>query len=171
MEDLNVQDVLAGLKNVLFIEHHITLLQLLSNMVCEDAVANDEAQVRTIITFTMQKITAALGAQHQEAQHQEETLDLCLTVLSNLTVLEKNSQIFLEVVEAFAEPFRRVLLSYFNSDNITQILVEGNEISFDPFQKALFIVCNITRLEAGRALVLRRSSNYIPLILSEVSLH
>jgi hypothetical protein len=173
MEDLNVDDILAGLGNAGYADHHVLLLQLLSNRVCEEEFNKDGTDTKKVIEFAFQVFRSI-------DQRSAEEIDLLFTVLSNMTQQESNCDIFLGVLSenedkmALFKSMINIYLSISRS-RAAQIFVsetldsDGNCITIDPFQKMSYLLCNLSRQPDGRRILLdRRPPGYFPYLLQQV---
>ncbi len=224
METLTVEEIIGGVQNEDYAEHHVVLLQLLSNLVGE---SSEEAMVLSVFQFVLCHLQ-----QIYCQPHQEEKTDLLLVILSNLTVSETNSALLMKLISSDHNDFMHQLLEHFfhvdtmneelNASTtstiasvvseivpipsseatesspvepeqaISEIVVtkskeeeeaaaailaaqvaEAEALLFlldvnDPLQKLSLLLLNLTRLEAGREMLLKQSSGLMPRIIAQV---
>jgi hypothetical protein len=160
------------------------LILLLINEIADHIEADDllESEVKSIIDVMFQQLS-------DNEDGDRSILNLCLVVLSNLTVPEKNAQIFCD----------HTITSSIQMDSNTP--PEGNEgltsmiklclqhnpqseetglnyypktgfssdmIAHDPYAYATSILTNIVRIDVGKKLLLRQTLGYIPLLVKQI---
>jgi hypothetical protein len=177
MDDLDLDDILAGLRDTAYAPHHVMLLQLLANRVCEDSfllpVEEQEANVRKVASYGFENF-------RQVASKSAEEIDLLLTVLSNMTQPEPVSEIYLNVLQQEADSMSqfKCMINFYLSISrppvaeqfLTDVVdEEGNCAVIDPFQKMGYLLCNLSRLTDGRRILLdRKPPSYFPYLLQQV---
>ena len=167
MEELDIDDILAGLSNAAYADHHIMLLQLLANHVCEDI---DATIAKKVQSFSMAHMQARIK------RFDAEELDLIFIVLSNLTTADANCELFLEYLSedsAAMTTFKLAVQSLLGINSTSSLVPteQTGTVEDDPYQKMASLLCNITRMEAGQKLLLdRKPPCFFPHIIEQVIL-
>ena len=111
--------------------------------------------------------------------------DLSLSLLCNLTIPEGNSQLFIDThLKDATDPkssmnpdFKFALESFLSYDpQLLENTIEDSDAlcvtndwsKLDCWQHIASILCNITRLEAGRNLILRQSTGYTERLIKQI---
>ena len=145
MEELNIDDLINGLASVDYAEYHVVFLQMLSNIVADEESSKDETVGKKVLEFSFKRL------QKSRTDNNNEEIDLVLTILSNFTVLESNSTRFFEYLDTSAddaESFKVAVHAFLQPPPATEE---------DPYQKMAFLLCNLSRIDLGRRLLLKQT--------------
>jgi hypothetical protein len=188
---LSIQEIILGFFNDEFQSYKNTLLQLLINESAENLDNFNEDQLQAVFMICMKLLSSSSFESSQQ-------INLCLSLVCNLTITEEHSQIFLNL-NLVKEPtglfsaksdFAFALDSFLNYDsqlveeNDTDVdvlscgAVIGNAVDSssttiaweenDGWQYVSSILCNLTRLEDGRSIILKQSTGYMQKLVRQI---
>mmetsp|Transcript_27805 Transcript_27805/g.26623 ORF Transcript_27805/g.26623 Transcript_27805/m.26623 type:complete len:399 (-) Transcript_27805:51-1247(-) len=191
-DKLSIQEIILGFFNDEFQSYKNTLLQLLINESAENLDSFSEDQLQAVLMICMKLLSSSSFESSQQ-------INLCLSLVCNLTITEEHSQIFLNL-NLVKEPtglfsaksdFAFALDSFLNYDSQ---LVEENDTDVDVlscgaavignagdssslantweetdgWQYMSSILCNLTRLEDGRSIILKQSTGYMQKLVRQI---
>ena len=192
MSSLSIADLIAGFTNAAFKKKDV-LLRLLVNRSAEATVGDFDADaVKTLFMLTLKLLSlsvvqAATMSSGTVSTAGAELINLCLSLLCNLTVPEPNAQLLvdahivntapvgeasplivvstelMQAVEAFLA-YDCQLLEEASSSTLTA----DEWARVDPWQHMASVLCNVARLEDGRRLLLRRSTGYMERLVRQI---
>lgn len=209
-EELSIPEILLGFTNNSFKDSQELLLQLLVNKSAEALAEFDEKSSSSIFQICLKKLSSSIKS---------SLIDLCLSLICNLTATEENSQILLNecvinespglstlkpelafVVESFlnydsqlveksledilpsaaaiAEVNSSKIQSSTDQDQSSPSTVTQTTAIFnvedenwelnDPWQHMSSILCNLSRIETGRKILLKQSSGYMQKLVRQI---
>ena len=167
-EDHPIELVLEGVK---LSAGNLDLLGLLANKLGEAPLNEDEVGA----------ISDEMFSQLDMYSRNRKVVDLCLVVLSNLTVVEANCEIFVSKEVADGDTMDKVSASKRLESIIESFLkhnpqAEDGELDYtkreaviqaDPWAHVASVLCNLSRTGLGRKLILKVSNDYFPKIASQ----
>ena len=185
-EDYSVSDLLNGLKEDSYKQHHTTLLQLLVNIAGSNIndfnstiTSND---TKTLLVEVYEYILSKL---HKDSI-ENEMINLLLSLLANLTIDDNNISIFLnyididndnsknvlrnsfiQMIERFLDYNPQVENSIVSNDN-DNIINDDIWYNYDPWQHTSSILCNFCRIDNGRKIILKQSSGYMEKLILQI---
>jgi hypothetical protein len=188
---LTITDLIAAFTNAAFVGKKVdVLLRLLVNRSAEATVGDFDADaVKELFTLTLKLLTqsAAQATTTSSGSGGAVLVDLCLSLLCNLTVPEPNAQLLVDahvVNTAAADEASPVIVV---SPELTQavdaflaydcqLMEEASSKALtaeewgraDPWQHMASVLCNLARLEGGRRLLLRRSTGYMERLVRQI---
>lgn len=159
------------------------LLAHLINLAAESlsAFSTDELKSLYSLSLKMIKVSAA-----KSSSNSGEMVDLCLSLLCNLTVPEENAQLLLDANVTNTTPVGEPSITISISSELTLAiesylsydcqLLDSEQLSptseewarIDPWQHMASVLCNIARLEDGRRVLLRQSTGYIQKLILQI---
>mmetsp|Transcript_16674 Transcript_16674/g.21633 ORF Transcript_16674/g.21633 Transcript_16674/m.21633 type:complete len:409 (+) Transcript_16674:3-1229(+) len=94
--------------------------------------------------------------------------NLALMLLVNLTTLEKGAEKMMQVADPQLEGLHlRKLIRWHLNNPCPEPPADGTELE-DPWQHVSTIVGNVTQIQSGRGILLRRSTNLLPQLVSQL---
>jgi len=187
MSEYSIDDLLNGLYEESFKEHHPTLLQLLVNLAGSDidnfttttTTDNDKSQIIKVYEYILITI-------HNNIDN--EMINLLLSLLANLTINDDNITIFLNHIDidnnnnnsssnVLRDSFIKIIdifLDYNPHVDNTIVKDSNNDINddtwynYDPWQHTASILCNFCRIDIGRKIILKQSSGYMEKLILQI---
>jgi hypothetical protein len=168
MEELGVREIMNGVVHPDYAEHRSVLLQALANKCADEQLLSTEKNnIADIFKFCV--ILLCKGDQDAEC-----TNLICLT-LTTLTVSDGMLEEFFNLMDS-KEEFEKKLMScvrrFFNHNPQAEANDDfGADSIADPGQHIGSFLCNISRVDQGRRFLLKKSNDFIPRLIVQVSSH
>ena len=152
---------------------NLQMLGLLANRLGEATLSDDEVQT----------VAEEMFSQLDLYSRNKKVVDLCLVVLSNLTVAEANSETFVKQEVRICDESSGDLEASKRLQALIDALLKHNPqtedvnidygkkeavTEVDPWAHGASIVCNLCRTELGRKMIMKVSNGYIPKIASQI---
>lgn len=169
MEELSLDDVIRGLSTKDYVEHHVTLLQHLTNITSQPDVSADEAR----LSKALSNICIIMHYFSQTGGADGRGVSLLTISLMNLTATENAAAncttLLAEESSSASKAFKIALNGYFDYNP----RLESDETSpdwevIDPYQYVGSVLCNLCQVEAGRRIILKKSDEYVPKLALQV---
>lgn len=156
MDELEIPEIVTGIKNVTMRDYKPALIQCLVNKVA-DAGENLSIEDATLI------ITTTLASLPSEKKN--DVIDLYLILLLNLTIPEKHCELFMDIVEGDARlytAFRCVIGSFVaNNPQLEENIVDPADwVKADPYQYTANVLGNLCQCTRGRKVLLNKTFGY-----------
>lgn len=166
MDELSIQEIINGLNDQNFTEHHLLLVQLLANR-----FADDQHIQSTDVEATLKYLLSWLNV-NSSIFHETELVHFHLVVLANLTLTEANCAFFFSQMSIDVAPFQRLVGAFLghNAQTEEEPLEESEWTLLDPLQHVASVLCNLTQWEDGRKIILKIGDGYTPKLASQVHL-
>lgn len=163
MEEVSNEQILIALSDPSFIDDTNVLLSTLAERVGNDFDSIDEQFARDIFFVTMKKLLDPLISEDLVQ------VQILISILSNLTISDSNCQIFIELFCDNESSSLLLLLSKFFDFNQDQNSSNSsdNENS-DYWEHISSLLCNISRFENGRNLILNKSNQITEKLLHQI---
>ena len=190
MSEYTVEDLYNGLCEESFKEHHLMFLQLLVNLAGSNSIDsntddnntndNSTSNEKGILIKLYEYILIKLN---NSSSHDNEMINILLSLLANLTIDENNTTIFLNHINVnndndkdsnhdnslrkscynIIDNFLDYNPHFENVDNSTDNDNNNEDIwyKFDPWQHTASVLCNFCRIDIGRKIILKQSSGYM----------
>lgn len=173
VDRLSIADILSGFSDLTLKRKSDIMLELLINKSAENSADFDSKSLEDSFTVCMNHLISS-------SKKSSRLIDLCLSLLCNLTVTEENSQRFLQkyitlessgtstltsellsLMESFLNYDSQLLeIDPVDTDGVSSHLLDSKDSDDwgerDPWQHMSSILCNLTRLEGGRKIVLKQ---------------
>ena len=181
-DNLTISEIVAGFSDASLRSSKDILFELLVNKSAENIDLFDEESLKVVFPICVKHLCSS-------AAHGSPLVDLCLSLLCNLTITENNCQILLDLyvikeesgLSSLKSDFAYIIESFLNYDS--QLVEQTDDDCApdttcnssgslwevkDPWQHVAGILCNITRLEDGRRILLKQSSKFMPRLVKQI---
>jgi Domain of unknown function (DUF383)/Domain of unknown function (DUF384) len=173
VDGLSIAEILSGFSDLTLKRKSDLMLELLINKSAENSAAFDSKSLEDSFTVCMNHLISP-------SKKSSRLIDLCLSLLCNLTVTEENSQRFLHKylllessgVSTLTSELLFLMESFLTYDSqlseVDSVDTDGSAGPSvdstdsqdwgerDPWQHMSSILCNLTRLEGGRKIILKQ---------------
>lgn len=159
METLSVQEIVRGIADDSMKAERFALLQLLSNTVGDLSEPLRPDESTSVFTIALAKLVPETDS---------ALIEVMLGLLTNATITEENARSFVNFLDK-SEKYKSQFTGALNTFLDYNPQLETEEVD-DTWSHMGSVLCNIAQIEEGRALVLRRSLDYMPRIIAQVRL-
>jgi len=193
MEGVSVSLLATGIRVTSDVEERQALFSLLANAVADRLESLTSEEVLLVSRLCLDHLLVAGGGSGGEkGKRDDRVLTLCLAALSNLTIPEANTNLFLSITlekerynnetdpdsppptppPAHASHLTFMLTKFLEHNpqleqaKSTEEEEEGEESS-DCWEHVASVLCNLTQVEDGRRLLLRQSTGYMPKLVAQ----
>lgn len=175
MDTLSASELLLGFSNPAFVSQRVVLSQLLCNK-CFDAESCADVTIERLLIHCFTECTRS-----RKDKNDDLVKNYSLLTISNLTTSEDVCDTFCYLVSDSNSPisskWKSILEVFFNYDTASEQFFPLDTVSdidafwmtSDPLQHVASILCNLTSYETMRTELMRRSTNYVPRLLTLVS--
>lgn len=173
MDDLEVDEILAGLGNQSFIDQRLHLLELLTNKLAEETQI-DDSKLRSVfeILLTIPIVTSS------STEDGKRIINTSISALCNATVSEPAAMLLLDCIEPedskLNKQFHFIIKKYLQYNPQAEVEETESELIdwtlADEWQYVGSVLCNICQVEKGRKIILKTSTGYIERIAAQVSI-
>ena len=188
MEELKTSEIFAGLTNPSYQTHKVVLLQLMANKFAEEN--QNEIKLNDLLEYLITDINQQyITYSKTKTDTLASVINCSYLVLQNITSYEDNCKSFINMITdsdsnynaSFHTTWTSLLNSFLNYDPLVEQYYQdtlrneevNNREDFytlkDPLQNMSSILCNLSRYVEYREQFLKRSLNYIPRLLTQVS--
>jgi len=155
LDEVSNEQLLLGLSSLEYAEQSTALLAILA----ERMEVIDDSIAQSVIEEIMQTCETKLLQKSLD----NVQLELLLSITTNVTISELHCTIFVDkyCTEKDSSFINHLLTKFCGFD-----LATSHEL--DPWEHVASILCNISRFETGRSLVLNKSSGFMEKLLQQV---
>lgn len=181
MDDLEISEIILGIKNDSMKEHRIQLIEILINKIAEIHSENNlnhnnvqQEQCNEIFVMICMNLKT----------NNPTIIDLLLSLFINVTITEEYASYFFQflntndpitnnLVEHNDNSYHSLFLSYIekflNYNPQAESIVDNWNIE-DPWQNLGNVICNLCQVQEGRTLLLKQSNKYMERLVTQVML-
>mmetsp|Transcript_50634 Transcript_50634/g.100035 ORF Transcript_50634/g.100035 Transcript_50634/m.100035 type:complete len:322 (+) Transcript_50634:26-991(+) len=156
MEDLSITEIVRGIADESMKAQRFPLLQLLSNKVGESTEPMNNVESVGVFTIALSKM---------DANTDDTLIEVLLGLLTNATLSDENIASFLKFIatEKYRKQFTNGMEVFL--DHNPQVETDATD---DSWAHMSSVLCNLCQTDEGRTLVLQRSKNYVPRIITQI---